>query len=384
MEFSFTEEQLMIRDTAAAYLQDKSGSEAVRAAMVTELGYDKALWDQICQEMFWHAIHIPEEYGGLGLGYVELVALFEQMGKRLLCAPYLSTVALAINALLLAGTEQQKQDYLAQIVEGSTATLAYNGGDRDSAAVSVSATYVKNAEGYELNGEYHYVIDGHSADVLMLAARDEETEALSLFVTTASNAAIMRTATPAMDQTRKQASIAVNKLQISNDSIMLFEMGAEDVLDKILDLARIAVAAEQMGGTQEVLDQSIAYSKEREQFGRSIASFQAIKHKAADMMLKAEVSRSAVYYAACVAQEALFGDAEGVGLELPEAASMTKAYCSDSYFFNAGSNMQLHGGVGFTWEYDVHLYFKRAKSSEVLLGNGAYHRERIACNLLDS
>lgn len=388
MEFSFTEEQLMIRETAAAFLADKSTSEAVRRAMVTDLGYDADLWQSICQEMFWHAIHIPEEYGGMGLGYVELVALVEQMGKTLLCAPFFSTVALASNALLVAGTDAQKAHYLAQVVDGKTATLAYNGGDRDSSARAVAATYKREGDNFILTGEYHYVVDGHSADILVLAAREEGGEGLSLFVVEAEQAGITRNLTPTMDQTRKQAHIRCDALELGPDALMSQQGEAEAALDKVLDLARIVLAAEQMGGTQAVLDQSVSYTKEREQFGRSIASFQAVKHKAADMMLKAEVSRSAVYYAACVAQEALFANSndEGVGFaaELTEAAAMSKAYCSDSYFYNAGTNMQLHGGVGFTWEYDVHLYFKRAKASEMMLGNGAYHRENIAANLLDS
>jgi alkylation response protein AidB-like acyl-CoA dehydrogenase len=153
-------------------------------------------------------------------------------------------------------------------------------------------------------------------------------------------------------------------------------------LEKIIQLATVAIAAEQMGGSQQLLDSTVEYTKERVQFGRPVAGFQAVKHKAADMMLKTEVSRSAVYYAACIAEEAMKGG-ELAG-ELAEAASVAKAYCSDAYFQNAGDAIQLHGGVGFTWEYDVHLYFKRAKSSEIFLGNGAYHREKVAQLLLDS
>jgi alkylation response protein AidB-like acyl-CoA dehydrogenase len=155
-------------------------------------------------------------------------------------------------------------------------------------------------------------------------------------------------------------------------------------LKKIISLAKIAVSAEQMGGAQEMLDKTVAFTQERVQFGRAIASFQAIKHKAADMMLKCEVTRSAVYYAACVAQEAMSADGDAkIAAELDEAAAMAKCYCSDTFFFNAGSAIQMYGGVGFTWEYDPHLYFKRAKSSELFLGNGAQQRELIAQMLLD-
>ena len=156
---------------------------------------------------------------------------------------------------------------------------------------------------------------------------------------------------------------------------------AGEALATVIDLATIALAAEQVGGCQQLLDMTVAYTSERVQFNRTIASYQAVKHKAADMMLKTEVARSAIYYAACVAQEALEGGP--LAGELSEAASVAKSYCSDAYFAIAGDALQLFGGVGFTWEYDVHLYFKRAKSSEHLLGNGAYHRERLARALLD-
>ena len=153
-------------------------------------------------------------------------------------------------------------------------------------------------------------------------------------------------------------------------------------LSRVIDLAAIALAAEQVGGCQRLLDMTVEYTSDRVQFNRPIASFQAVKHKAADMMLRTEVARSAIYYAACVAQEAIEGGP--LGGELTEAASVAKSYCSDAYFAVAGDALQLFGGVGFTWEYDIHLFFKRAKSSEQMLGNGAEHRERLAAMLLDS
>jgi alkylation response protein AidB-like acyl-CoA dehydrogenase len=187
-----------------------------------------------------------------------------------------------------------------------------------------------------------------------------------------------------MDQTRHQADVVLNHVSVPRSALMNNEGAGWSSLHKIISLAKIAVAAEQMGGAQEILDRTVAFMQERVQFGRSIASFQAIKHKAADMMLKCEVSRSAVYYAACVAQEALQVDGDKtLAAELHEAAAMAKGYCSDTFFFNAGSAIQLYGGVGFTWEYDVHLYFKRAKNTELFLGNSAYQRELVAQMLLD-
>jgi alkylation response protein AidB-like acyl-CoA dehydrogenase len=386
MEFAFTQEQQMIRDTAASFLTEVSGSEAVRRAMASEQGYESELWQRICGEMYWQAIHIPEAYGGMGLGYVELVAMMEQMGRYLLCSPFYSTVCLAGNALLVAASEEQKVHWLGKLCEGSlTATVAFNGGSRQWDAQSVTATWRRDGDGYVLNGDYRYVIDGHTADLLVVAAREEGStgeQGVSLFLVPADTAGLSRQWLPTMDQTRKQASLSMSELSLAGDALMGTAGQGWPALSKVLDLATIALAAEQVGGCQQLLDMTVEYTSERVQFNRTIASFQAVKHKAADMMLKTEVARSAVYYAACVAQEAVAGG-ELAG-ELPEAASVAKSYCSDAYFASAGDSLQLFGGVGFTWEYDVHLYFKRAKSSEHLLGNGAAHRERLAAILLDS
>ncbi|WP_285260352.1 acyl-CoA dehydrogenase family protein [Halopseudomonas bauzanensis] len=393
MDFRFTEEQQMIRDTAQAFLQDVSSSAAVRQAMVSELGYDPELWQRICQELCFQAITVPEQYGGMGLGYVELCAVLEQMGRVLLCSPFFGTVCLGISSLLVAGTEEHKQQYLPAIVDGSlTATVGWtgpqaarHGGQWDCNAVS--ATWQRTADGYELNGELRYVIDGHSADLLIIAAREpgsSGTQGIALFAVPADTAGIQRQWLPSMDQTRRQAAVQLNTVQLPASALMGEAGQGGAVLLQLIDLAKVALAAEQMGAAQQVLDMSVAYMQERVQFGRPIASFQALKHKAADMQLKCEVSRSAVYYAACIAQEAVDpqGDAE-LASELTEAAAMAKGYCSDTLFFNAGSAIQLHGGVGFTWEYDVHLYFKRAKASELYLGNGDAQRELIAGLLLD-
>jgi alkylation response protein AidB-like acyl-CoA dehydrogenase len=386
MEFAFTEEQEMIRDTAAAFLAEVSDSESVRRAMVTELGYETELWQRICTEMYWQAIHIPEPYGGMGLGYVELVATLEQMGRHLLCTPFFSTVCLAGNALLVAGSEEQRQHWLGRICEaGLTATLAFNGGHARWDAEAVSATWRREGDGFVLDGDYRYVIDGHSADLLVIAAREEGSvgeSGISLFLLPADTPGVSRQWLPTMDQTRRQAQVGLQSVQLGADALMGAAGEGWPLLARVLDLATIALAAEQVGGSQQLLDMTVAYTSERVQFNRSIASFQAVKHKAADMMLRAEVARSAVYYAACVAQEALVGG--DLSAELPEAASVAKSYCSDAYFAIAGDALQLFGGVGFTWEYDVHLYFKRAKSSEQLLGNGAVHRERLAAMLLDA
>lgn len=385
MEFSFTEEQKMIRDTAQAFLAEVSSSNAIRSAMDTEQGFDPQIWQRICEEMYWQAIHIPEEYGGMGLGYVDLVVMLEQMGRYLLCSPFFSTVCLASNALIVAGTDEQKQQYLTQICEGSlTATLAYTSKNGQWDATAVQGIVTAQGDDYVLNGTYRYVLDGHTAQLLIVAARSEGSEGeqgISLFAIDSDTLGVKRTWLPTMDQTRKQAEIVFDNVRVSSSQLMGEENNAWPQLNKVLQLAAIAIAAEQVGGSQQVLDLTVEYTKERVQFGRPIAGFQAVKHQAADMMLRTEVARSAVYYAACVAEEALSGGL--LADELGEAASVAKSYCSEGYFKNAGDALQLHGGVGFTWEYDVHLYFKRAKSSELFLGDAAYHREHVATLLLD-
>lgn len=385
MDFVFTEEQQMIRDTAESFLAEVSTSEAVRKAMASDTGFDEALWQQICAEMYWQAIHIPEEFGGMGLGYVELVAMMEQMGRYLLCAPFYSTVCLGVNTLLLAANDEQKAQYLAAICEGGlTATLAYCGPRGGRSADAITATYREDGDRVVINGESSFVVDGMTAGLILIAARAEGSsgeEGVSLFAVPADTAGLERKNLPTLDQTRKMAALSFSELKISAENRLGDAGNGWPVLDKALDLATIALAAEQMGGSQQLLDSTVDYTKERVQFNRPIASFQSIKHKAADMMLRVEAARSAVYYAACVAEEALQGGP--LADELAEAASIAKAYCSDAYFKNAGESMQMHGGVGFTWEYDVHLYFKRAKGSEHMLGNPSWHRERLAGVVLD-
>lgn len=392
MEFRFTDEQNMIRDSAAAFLQDVSTPAAVRKAMVTEAGYDPELWRRICQELCFQAITVPEAYGGMGLGQVELAAVLEQMGRVLLCSPFFATVGLGVNALLLAGSEAQKQQYLPAIVAGElTATLAWTGPQAARrggqwGCDALGAEWQKTAEGYQLSGELRYVIDGHTAGLLIVAARQAASqgrEGIALFCVPAGSQGLHRQWQPGMDQTRHQARIVLDQLCLPESARLAPEADGAAVLETLLDLAKLAMAAEQAGAARQVLDMSVSYMQERVQFGRPVAGYQALKHKAADMLLKCEVSRSAVYYAACVAQEAIDPDGDKtLAGELREAAAMAKAYCSDTFFFNAGTAIQLHGGVGFTWEYDVHLYFKRAKASELYLGSGAAQRELIASLLL--
>lgn len=384
MDFSFNENQTLIAAAANTFLADVSNSKAVRAAMATEPGFDPSLWFRITQEMGWQLTHIPESLGGLGLGYVELCILLEQMGKNLLCAPFFSTTCLGINALLLAGTDEQKSLALTRIANsGARYTLAYAGAGRQWGINSITAEYTLIETGAVLNGNYSYVVDGHTADTLIVAARKvgaDSDQAIGLFVVAQDTEGIQRQWTPGVDQTRKLAKVSFKNVEVSSDAIMQQEGKAAVLLQQILALASIGIAAEQMGIAEKSLALTVEYITRRKQFGRAIGSFQAMKHKAADMMLKAEAARSAVYYAACIADE--FFQASPLGSELEEAASIAKAYCCDAAFFNAGMALQMHGGVGFTWEYDVQLYFKRAKAAQISFGDSAWHKERLAQTIL--
>jgi alkylation response protein AidB-like acyl-CoA dehydrogenase len=315
------------------------------------------------------AMTIPESMGGAGFGYVELLVVLEEMGAALLCAPYFSTVALATNALLCSKDEVAQKQWLPTIASGETiATLATteDSGRWELDAVSTSAT--KADGGWRLNGHKSFVLDGHTAALVLVAARTDA--GLSLFAVESGASGLTRTPLATMDQTRKQARLV---FEDTPATLVGRDGDAAPGLERTLQLACVALAAEQVGGAQRVLDNAVDYAKNRMQFGRPIGSFQAIKHKCADMLLEVESSKSAAYYGAWAAAT----DDE----ELPLAASLAKSYCSDAYFHCAGENIQIHGGIGFTWEHHAHLYFKRAKSSELLLGDPAYHRELLAQRL---
>jgi len=366
VNFAFSEEQEELRKSVRRFLEDKSPETEVRRLMETTEGYDPAVWSQMAQQLGLQGLAIPEEFGGSGYTYVELIVVLEEMGRALLCAPYFATVALAANALLASGDDSAKKEYLPGIASGETiATLAITepAGRWDEAGITLQAT--GSGDSWTLNGTKSFVIDGHTATLIIVAARTAA--GVSLFAVPGDAAGLTRTALSTMDQTRKQA-----KLEFSGTPARL--IGADGAgwatLSKTLDLAAVALAAEQVGGAQKVLEMSVEYAKVRVQFGRPIGSFQAIKHKCADMLLEVESAKSAAYYSGWAAAE----DSD----ELPVVASLAKAYCSDAYFHAAAENIQIHGGIGFTWEHDAHLYFKRAKSSEILLGDATYHRELLA------
>jgi alkylation response protein AidB-like acyl-CoA dehydrogenase len=366
MNFAFTDEQEELRKTVRSFLENKSSEEAVREQMETEDGFDPAVWSQMGEQMGLQGLSIPEEFGGSGYGFVELGIVLEEMGRALLCAPFFSTAVLAANTLLQSGDDAAKAKYLPGIASGETiATLAYTepSGKWDESGITMEAT--ASGDGYTLSGSKSFVLDGNAADLIIVAAKTGA--GTSLFAVQGDASGITKTNLSTMDQTRKQA-----KLDFDNTPAELIgeEGKGWDTLETVLDLAAVALAAEQVGGAQKVLEMAVDYAKVRVQFGRPIGSFQAIKHKCADMLLEVESAKSAAYYGMWCASE--------MNDELPSTASLAKAYCSEAYFHASAENIQIHGGIGFTWEHPAHLYFKRAKSSELLFGDPTYHREQLA------
>ena len=370
IQFAFTDEQEQFRAAIRRFLQEKSPSTEVRRLMDTAEGYDPEIWRQLSDQLALPGIPIPEQYGGAGFGMVELCIVTEEMGRALLCAPYFSTAVLAANAIVNAGTEAQKLSLLPDLAAGTRlATLAVTepSGRWDPQSIELVAT--PSAEGYTLNGAKSYVVDGHVADLLVVAGRVAGTtgrDGLALFTVSADAAGVTRSLLPAMDPTRKLARIDFDGMQAQR---LGDGQGGATALDRTLDQAAIALANEMIGGAQALFDSAVEYAKLRVQFGRTIGSFQAIKHKCADMLLELELAKSAAYYAA---QAAATDDPEW-----PALACLAKASASETYLHIAAETIQIHGGIGFTWENDTHLWFKRAKSSEVFLGEPHYHRELL-------
>ncbi len=371
MNFAFTEEQELLRETARRFLDDKAPSEVVRKLMESHDGYDPAHWSEIAQ-MGWQAMAIPEEYGGAGFSFLETVVLMEEMGRSLFPAPYLSTVILCSNLLLELGDEEQKSSHLPGIAAGETVwALAVTEPDGGWQAGDMQLRATREGDSWRLDGTKAYVIDGHVADHFLVVARtDEADEAVSVFIVDAGATGVMATKVESMDQTRSLATVQFDGLQVPAGALVGEVSSAWEAVETVLDVAAVALAAEQVGGAQACLDMSVEYAKVRMQFGRPIGSFQAIKHKCADMLVQVESAKSAAYYAGWATSER--------NEEFAVVAPLAKSYCSEAFFFCAAENIQIHGGIGFTWEHDAHLYFKRAKSSELMFGDPAYHRTRLA------
>jgi alkylation response protein AidB-like acyl-CoA dehydrogenase len=363
MYFTVTPEQEMLRDAARSYLAERVPATRVRELMETDAGFDAALWDEIA-EMGWPSMAVPEEYGGAGFSFMELGVVVEEMGRALTPAPFFSSVVLGANALLIAGDDAQRREFLPDVAAG-TRRVALAAGDGGPPSVQAEAS----AGGWRLNGTAPFVIDGHTADLLVVAAR--HADGVDLFVVDAAADGVAAQRLETMDMTRKQASI---DLADAPAAARLGSAGSGSAaLERVYDVAAAMLAYEQVGAAQRCLEMSVGYAKERVQFGRPIGSFQAIKHKCADMLVAVEGARSAAAYAGWALSNA--------DEDLPVAAALAKAHCSDAFFRVAAETIQVHGGIGFTWEHDAHLYFKRAKTDQLLFGGPAVWRAKLADRL---
>ncbi|MDP3907378.1 acyl-CoA dehydrogenase family protein [Novosphingobium sp.] len=348
MEFAFTDEQAMIAETARAFFTENATSERTRKAMAAD-GIDHALWTAFCQELGLSGIGIPENAGGAGLGLVELAIIAEAAGAQVAALPMLGSLAMAAQAIAAGGSAEQQAEWLPRLLSGE-----------------VIAGYVHDAaltaDGNALTGADQFVAHGAAAQVFVVTSNT------GAWIIPADAAGVTVTACTTMDQTRPYARVALSGAAAAP---------LADAASAIAAAHRagfVTVAAEALGGAQAALDRTVGYAKERVQFGRVIGSFQAYKHRLADMMIEIEQARSAVYWAACAVDE---GSDEA---EL--AVHSAKSFAADTYFMCAGNMIQLHGGIGFTWEHDAHLYFKRARALQSMLGSGNWHRERIASMIL--
>jgi alkylation response protein AidB-like acyl-CoA dehydrogenase len=362
-------EQEELRASVRRFLADRAPISSVRELMETTDGVDPAVWRQAGEQLGLQGIAIPEEYGGSGFSFAEQAIVLEELGAALYGGPYLASAILAATALLASPDEDARKTYLPGIASGEViATLAFTEEDGSWEPDAIRLTAVGGPDGWRLDGRKSFVLDGHTANLVLVVARTGDV--ISLFVVPGDASGLTRTALPTLDQTRKLARLEF----ASVPATLVGSVGdGATVLSHTLDVAAIAQAAEQLGGAQRALDMAVAYAKVRHQFGRPIGSFQAIKHRCADLLLEVESLRSAVQYAAAAVAE---GSAE-----TPVVAALVKAYASDVYFHVAAENIQIHGGIGFTWEHDAHLYFKRAKASELFLGDASYHREHLATRI---
>jgi alkylation response protein AidB-like acyl-CoA dehydrogenase len=369
-----SEEQELLQQTARDFTRESAPVAALRKLRDSDdpTGFSRELWDEMV-EMGWPGILLPEELGGAGLGYAELGIVQEELGRTLAASPLFASVLLGGNAVLLAGNESQKKEVLPALARGERLlALAYQETPRhDPYAVSTRAEPVR--DGFRLTGEKRFVLDGHVADQLVVLARTaggpRERDGLALFIVDADARGLTRTRTRMVDS-RNAALVRLDGVVVDRGNALGAPGSAADVLDALFDRAAIALSAEMLGGAQQVFDKTVAYLRERKQFGVPIGSFQGLKHRAAELFCEIELSRSIVL-------DALRAIDAG-SPEVPKLASVCKARLSDSYVRAANEGVQMHGGIGMTDEEDVGLYLKRAKAAALTLGDAIYHRDRYA------
>jgi alkylation response protein AidB-like acyl-CoA dehydrogenase len=371
LDFGFNEEQEMLRQSARGLLEKECPSTLVRKLMEDERGYDPGLWKKMA-ELGWTGLVIPEEFGGAGLSYVDLVLVLEEMGRVALPSPFIWTV-MAAEAIRRAGSAVQKQSLLPKIAAGDLiATPAWLEASANWGPEGITMAARPSGSGFTLDGAKLFVNDGHIADCLLVAARTGGggADGITLFAIEPKRAGITITPLKTMDQTRKLAEIKFANVEAGAGDVIGEAGKGWETLSAVIDRGKVMLAAEMMGGAQKVLETTVDYAKIRVQFGRPIGSFQAVQHKCANMMIDIEGAKSAVYYAAwAVSNESA---------ESALAAALAKAAASDAFRRVSADGIQLHGGIGFTWDHDMHLYFKRAKSSEFTFGDATWNRELVA------
>ena len=368
MVFSFTAEQDALRDAVRSFAGAALGEAELRKAFDTPTGFDPAVWTRMATELGLPGLVVPERFDGSGAGMVELAIVAEQLGRALYSGPFTST-ALAALALLASGDEGAQADLLPGIAAGDiVATLAIAEADGRWAEDALRCIAVAAAGGWTLRGSKHYVVDAHVADQFIVAARSGSD--VAVFAVRRDAPQVRVEPVTGFDLTRR---LAVVEFDDAPARLLGEVADGAQVLARVLDAACVLAAAEAVGGASAALDMAVAYAKERVQFGRVIGSFQAVKHMCADALLDVESARSAAYYAAWAADDA--------GEELATVVPLTKAFCSDVFFDTAALNMQVHGGISFTWEHPCHLYYRRAKSARQLWGAPSLHRDRLATAL---
>ena len=363
MDFAFSAEQEELRRTVRRFLDKASPEPEVRRVMATRSGYDADAWHRMADELGLLGVAIPEEYGGAGAGFTEIGIIAQEMGRALFCGPFLSTVVLAAAALLESGDDAARRSWLAAIAAGELiATVALPG--TLSEAREVGVTRPDRRDGWVLDGTAGFVPDGHVAELILVPAAVRE--GTSLFAVHGTAPGLARTLLPAFDATRKHA-----RLQFSATPATLIGLpgGAGPALSRVFDLGCVALACEQVGVAERALEMARDYALLRTQFGRPIGSFQAVKHKLATVLLEVEAARSAAWYGLWAADRQPD--------QLPMVASIAKATCSAAAYLAAAENIQVHGGIGYTWEHPAHLYFRRATTSRMWLGDPASHHERL-------
>jgi alkylation response protein AidB-like acyl-CoA dehydrogenase len=374
MDIGFSEEQQLLRETARRFLESECNTQFVRQRMAEPAAVTDAFWEKLA-EQGWLGIVYPEEHGGSGLGLVDLVVLMEEMGRAVMPGPFLSTVLLGGAAISEAGSADQRREWLPQIAEGGAkATLAWTEPNLRWDAAGIGLHARETATGFTLSGTKLFVGDAHLANLIVVAARTRDgstmEDGVTLFLVPRDAPGVSVTVLPTIDETRKLCEVRLDNVTAPASALLGGKHEGWAALSRVIARATIALAAEMCGGAQRVLEMTVDYAKIRIAFGKPIGSYQGVKHQAADMLVAIENAKSLTYYAAWALDQGLD--------ETPLAVSMAKAAASDMYRKVAGTGIQLHGGIGMTWEHDLQLYFKRAKASEVAFGDATWHRERVA------